>query len=273
MDVLQAMLLGVVQGATEFLPISSTAHLRIVPALFGWDDPGAAFTAVTQIGTMIAVLVYFRKDLLALSGAFLRGLVRKAPFVEEQSRLAWWIILGTIPIVLAGLLLKDAIESTFRSLYVISASLILLALLLALAERLGKRTRDMARIGWRDGLLIGIAQAVALVPGSSRSGSTITMGLFLNLRREDAARFSFLLSVPAVLLSGLYQLYALRDTLLTDFGVQLAVATVVAGIVGYASIAVLLRFLRTHSTTVFIVYRIALGILLIVLIAQDIVIP
>jgi undecaprenyl-diphosphatase len=273
MDLFQAVILGIVQGLTEFLPVSSTAHLRIVPALLGWSDPGAAFTAVTQIGTMAAVLLYFRNDLLRLSRAFTRSALQLRPFESADARLAWFILLGTIPIGILGLLLKDHIETSFRSLHVIAASLIGLALLLYVAERIGRRTRSVEQIGWLDAMLIGFAQAVALVPGSSRSGTTITAGLFVNLTREAAARYSFLLSIPAVTLSGMYELYQMRDLLAGNLGTALVVATAVAGVVGYASIDFLLRFLRTHSTYLFIAYRVSLGLLIFLLLALNILQP
>lgn len=270
MNLLEAIVLGIVQGLTEFLPISSTAHLRIVPALFGWEDPGAAFTAITQIGTLAAVFVYFRNDIAALGRAFMRSLLRLRPFENDQSRMAWWILLGTIPIGVFGLLFKDIIETDFRSLHVVAASLIALALILAAAERYGKRHREITSMRLRDTQIIGLAQALALIPGASRSGTTITAGLFLHLKREDAARFSFLLSIPAITLSGLYQLYQLRDQLAGDLGIALIVAVVVSGIVGYLSIAFLLQYLRTHSTMLFILYRIGLGSLIFILLAFDI---
>jgi undecaprenyl-diphosphatase len=273
MDLFQAIILGIVQGLTEFIPISSTAHLRIVPALFGWPDPGAAFTAVTQIGTLVAVLLFFRDDIRTMLLEFVKGIVQRRPFAEEQSRMAWYILFGTVPIIVFGLLFKDLIETGFRSLWVISGSLILLALLLAAAEYLGQRKKRISELGALDIQLIGLAQALALIPGASRSGTTITAGLFLNLRREDAARFSFLLSIPAISLSGVYQLWQLRDLLAGDVGVNLLVATVVSGIVGYASIEFLLRFLRNHSTTVFIIYRIALGVLLIIMLSTQVIQP
>lgn len=273
MGMFEAIVLGIVQGLTEYLPVSSTAHLRIVPALLGWPDPGAAFTAVTQIGTLIAVFVYFRRDIGSLSAAFGRSLVTLKPFETAESRMAWWILFGTIPIGVFGLLFKDMIESDFRSLHVIAGSLIFLALLLLLAERVGKRRRDMRDMRMLDVLLIGVAQAVALIPGSSRSGTTITAGLLLDLRREDAARFSFLLSVPAITLSGLYQLYQMREALAGELGLALLVATAAAGVVGYLSIEFLLRFLRTHSTGVFIGYRIALGTVILILISLQLVQP
>lgn len=273
MDILEAIVLGIVQGLTEFLPISSTAHLRIVPAFLGWEDPGAAFTAVTQIGTLIAVFVYFRSDIVSLSRAFILSLLERNPYATKDSRMAWWILFGTIPIGVFGLLFKDLIETEFRSLYVISASLIVLALLLLLSEKLGKRDRKLTDLRFLDTILIGVAQALALIPGASRSGTTITAGLLLNLDREDAARFSFLLSIPAITLSGLYQLYQLRDILAGDFGVALLVAVVVSGIVGYLSIEFLLRYLRSHSTGLFIVYRIVLGVAILIMISFQFVQP
>ena len=273
MGILEAIVLGIVQGLTEFIPISSTAHLRIVPAFLGWQDPGAAFTAVTQIGTLIAVFVYFRRDIATLSAAFLRSVIAMRPYQTQDSRMAWWILLGTIPIGVFGLLFKDMIESDFRSLTVIAWSLIVLALLLLLAERIGKRNRPMDGLRILDTQLIGLAQALALIPGASRSGTTITAGLLLNLQREDAARFSFLPSIPAITLSGLYQLWQLRDALLGEFGVALLVSVVVSGVVGYLSIEFLLRYLRSHSTGLFIGYRIVLGILILIMISNQYVQP
>ncbi|PLX32494.1 MAG: undecaprenyl-diphosphatase [Ignavibacteria bacterium] len=266
MSLIEAIILGIVQGLTEFLPISSTAHLRIVPALLGWEDPGAAFTAVTQIGTLAAVFIYFWRDIVSLAGAFTRSILHLRPFETAEAKMAWLICFGTIPIGILGLLFKDAIETSFRSLYVISGSLIVLALILAAAERAGKRVRDMRSLRILDTQLIGLAQALALIPGASRSGTTITAGLFLHMHREDAARFSFLLSIPAITLSGLYQLYELRDQLAGDFGMALLVAVVVSGVVGYLSIEFLLRYLRSHSTWLFIGYRIVVGAAILILV-------
>ncbi|MGI8674115.1 MAG: undecaprenyl-diphosphate phosphatase [Thermoleophilaceae bacterium] len=263
MSLLEAIVLGVVQGLTEFLPISSTAHLRIIPAFVGWPDPGAAFTAVTQLGTVAAVLVYFREDLARIARAWLRSL--RAPRARRSldARLGWYIVLGTAPIAVLGLAFEEPIETVARNLYLISAALIGLGLVLLLAERLGTRLRGMESLGARDGVVVGFAQALALVPGVSRSGATITAGLFLGLDRPTAARFSFLLSAPAVVLSGVFQLFSILDgTEGRETGlVALVVATVLAFVVGYASIAFLLRFLATHSTGVFVVYRVALGLL------------
>jgi undecaprenyl-diphosphatase len=265
MSTLEAIVLGIVQGLTEFLPISSTGHLRIVPAFLGWDDPGAAFTAVTQLGTLAAVLVYFRHDLWRIAIAFARGLRDPAIRRTTDSRIGWYILLGSIPISICGFVFSDQIEDEARSLGLIGATLIVLGLILLLAERVGKRERDLDDLTARDGLLIGLAQALALIPGVSRSGATLTAGLFLNLERAAAARYSFLLSVPAVVLSGTYELKDIGG----DGGagaVPTAIATLLAFVSGYLAIAFMLRFLATNSTLVFVVYRVALGALVLALV-------
>lgn len=278
MDLFQSLIIGIVQGLTEFLPISSTAHVRIIPSLLGWNDPGAAVTAVTQLGTLAAVLVYFRNDLLSLMLAGTRSVAqfnRRDEWDEatvRQVKLAWFIVLGTLPIGVLGLLFKHQIENDLRSLAIIGWSLIGLAVLLALAEIVAKHRRKIEDMNFIDTQVIGFAQAVALIPGSSRSGVTITAGLFLGLSRESAARFSFLLSVPAILASGLLELKDLLQHGIGDEGLfNLIVATVVAGIVGYLSIAFLIRWLQTRSTLIFIVYRIALGIMILYLSGQQII--
>jgi undecaprenyl-diphosphatase len=267
-SILEAIVLGIVQGLTEFLPISSTAHLRVVPAFAGWDDPGAAFTAVTQLGTMLAVVIYFRSDLARITTTWIRSLREPELRSELDARLGWYLIVATIPISIFGLLFQEQIETGARNLYLIGAALILLGLVLLLAEHVGTRTRDLERVRLRDGVAVGFAQALALVPGVSRSGATITAGLFLGLKRETAARFSFLLSVPAVVLSGLFQLRELLagGTESAEL-VPLAVATALAFVSGYVAIAFLLRFLVTHTTKVFVAYRIVLGAAVIVLAA------
>jgi undecaprenyl-diphosphatase len=259
-SVIEAVVLGIVQGLTEFLPISSSAHLRIVPALAGWEDPGAAFTAVTQLGTMAAVLVYFRADLWRITTSWVRSLRQPSLRSSLDARLGWYLIIATVPISVLGLVFQDPIETAARDLRLIAAALILLGLVLLAAERVGPRRLGVDALTTRDGLLYGVAQAGALVPGVSRSGATISAGLFLGYTREAAARFSFLLSVPAVVLSGLFQV--------GDIGAGdgpgpalTLVATVLAFITGYASIAWLLRYLVTHSTRVFVAYRVALGVL------------
>jgi undecaprenyl-diphosphatase len=269
LPIVQAILLGLVQGLTEFLPISSVAHLRIVPALLGWPDPGAAFSAVIQLGTLAAVLIYFAREIVDLTRAGLAGLARGRPLGEVRARLAWFILVGTIPIGVCGLAFKRFIENEARSLYVISGSLVLLALLLWAVERRGGFRKPMETIGFRDSQIMGLAQALALIPGSSRSGVTITAGLFVGLTRDAAARFSFLLGIPAILASGLFELRELIRHGLGGGGLlALGVATVVSAASGYLAIAFLLRYLRTHSTHLFIWYRLALGGILLALLAS-----
>jgi undecaprenyl-diphosphatase len=262
MTVLEAIVLGLVQGITEFLPISSTAHLRIVPALLGWDDPGAAYSAVIQLGTVGAVLVYFAKDLLKLGKAFGQGLLTKQPFGTLDSRLAWFVGLGTIPIGVLGLLFKKRIEHDLRSLWVMSISLIVLALVLAVVEKVAKHTKTLEQMTLRDGLTVGAWQAIALIPGSSRSGTTLTGALSLGFNREDAARFSFLLSIPATTLAGIFELKHLLGATDAPPVLLLVVGTAVSFFAGLLAIWGLLRLLRTRSTMVFVVYRIALGVTL-----------
>jgi undecaprenyl-diphosphatase len=273
MTLFEAIILGLVQGLTEFLPISSTAHLRIVPALLGWADPGAASSAIIQLGTMLAVVAFFRRDIISLSKSFTRGLVRREPFGEFESRLAWYIAVGTIPVGVLGLLFKNFIETSARSLYLIAASLIILALILALGERISARRRDTSTITFGDSIIVGFAQALALIPGSSRSGTTITAALFLGFTREAAARFSFLLSIPAVVASGLFELFEVRHSLTGLGALNLSVATLVSAITGYAAIAFLLRYLRTHTTYVFIWYRIFIGVVILLLVFLKIISP
>src|SRR4051812_14331107 len=268
MDALQAIVLGIVQGLTEFLPISSTAHLRLVPAFFGWEDPGTAFTAVVQLGTMAAVLLYFRHDLWNIARAWLRSLRDPAARATLDARLGWYLIIGTIPISILGLLFKDKIETDARQLVLIGIAMIVLGVVLEISERVGRKEREVETLTMRDGVLIGCAQACALVPGVSRSGSTISAGLFLGLTREAAARYSFLLSVPAVVLSGLFELRKIGDGGGAGVGATI-VATVLAVIVGYLSIARLLRYLVRHPVTLFVVYRVALGALVLILVATD----
>lgn len=270
MTVFEAIVLGLVQGLTEFLPVSSTAHLRIVPALLGWQDPGAATSAVIQLGTVGAVLVYFARDLLRLSRAFVAGLLNRTPFGTADSRLAWFVGLGTIPIGLLGLLFKKSIETTLRSLYVISFSLIALALVLYAVERLAKHRRGIEELDLKDALSIGLWQAIALIPGSSRSGTTLTGALARGLTREAAARYSFLLSIPATSLAGIFELKHLFEATDRPPTSLLLVATAVAFVSGLAAISGLLRFLRTRSTMVFVIYRVFLGVALLGLLSAGI---
>jgi undecaprenyl-diphosphatase len=262
----EAIVLGIVQGLTEFLPISSTAHLRIVPAFAGWEDPGAAFTAVVQLGTMAAVLLYFRHDLWRILRTWYASLRDPALRSELDARLGWYIGLGTVPIAIFGFIFRDQIESGGRNLYLIGTTLIVLGLVLLYADRVGRRNRELRDIQARDATAIGFAQALALVPGVSRSGSTISAGLLVGFDRESAARYSFLLSVPAVVLSGLFEARKIGGAGAAG-AVPTVLATLLAFIVGYASIAWLLRYLVRHSTAVFVAYRVALGSLVLALTA------
>jgi undecaprenyl-diphosphatase len=267
--IIEGIIYGIIQGLTEFIPISSTAHIRIVPALLHWDDPGAAYTAVIQIGTLIATLVYFRNDIIELIKGFFNALKTKS-FSDPYARLSLLIIVGTIPISIFGLTLKKYIEGDFRGLYVIAASLIILAIVLFIAEKIAAKKKDLKEITVWDGIIIGFAQAVALIPGSSRSGVTITAGLFCGLKRETAARYSFLLSIPAVFLSGFYELYSERAALLNENIIGLILSTVVSGVVGYFAIAFLINYLKTRSNLVFIIYRLVLGVIIIALLSAGV---
>ena len=262
MSTLEAIVLGLLQGITEFLPISSTAHLLFVPELVGWDDPGAAFTAVTQIGTLAAVLIFFRDDLRRILLAWVPSVRDSSRRSDPDARLGWFIVIGTIPIVVLGAAFAGQVETAARSLSVMATTMIALGLLLLLSEKLATHARPLTALTTRDAVLVGFAQAAALIPGVSRSGATLTAGLFLGLRREDAARYSFLLSIPSVFASGAYEFYGLiNDSTAIDvaFG-PLLLATLVAFVSGYATIAVLLRFLETHTTMPFVVYRVVVGI-------------
>lgn len=266
MSFVEAVVLGIVQGLTEFLPVSSSGHLRIVPALLGWDDPGAAFTAVTQLGTVLAVVIYFRRDLWRIAMAWLRSLRDPELRGTLDVRLGWYLILATIPISVFGLAFREQIETGARNLWLVATTLVVLGVVLYVAERVGRRTKGIEDVDTRSAVIVGLAQALALVPGVSRSGATISAGLFLDFDRESAARFSFLLSIPAVVLSGL----ATAPDVAAGDGPGLAsaiVATVLAFVVGYAAIAWLLRYLTRHPTTVFVAYRVVLGLLLFGLLA------
>lgn len=256
----EAVILGIVQGLTEFLPISSSGHLRIVPALFGWDDPGAAFTAVTQLGTMAAVVIYFAKDIWRIANVWTRSLFNPSLRGELDARMGWYVILGTIPIVILGLVFQNQIETVARDLRVIATTLILLGIILLIADQLGQNTKKRENLNFFDAMIFGFAQALALIPGVSRSGATMTAGLFMGYDRASAANYSFLLSIPAVVASGIFQL--------GDIGAgdgpgiaATAIATLLAFISGYASIAFLLRYVRNHSFFLFVLYRVILGIL------------
>jgi undecaprenyl-diphosphatase len=265
-NLLQSIVLGIVQGLTEFLPISSSAHLRIVPAMLGWDDPGAAFTAVCQLGTEAAVLIYFRHELWAIATHWLRHPRR---YEDPEVRLGWFLIVATIPIGIFGFLFRDQIETGARNLWLIGTVLIVFALVLGYADKRGRHAREIDQLSPRDGVLIGLAQSLSLIPGVSRSGATMSAGLLLGLNRPAAARFAFLLAVPAVVASGLFELkdvIAGDEHSTTPLGYVL-VATAVAFVVGYAAIAWLLRYLAHHSVNIFVVYRVLLGSTVLILVA------
>jgi undecaprenyl-diphosphatase len=260
-SLIEAIVLGIVQGLTEFLPISSSAHQLIVPAFFGWDDPGAAFTAVTQLGTEAAVLIYFRRDLGAIAFTWLRSLREPLLRTTTEARMGWYLIVATIPIAILGLAFESQIENGARNLWLVGTVLIVFALVLGYADRTGSHSRELGHLSPRDGVLIGLAQSLALIPGVSRSGATMSAGLLLGLERPAAARFSFLLAVPAVVASGLFQLAGIlsgEEGNGDPLG-YVALATVISFVVGYAAIAWLLHYLTTHSVGVFVGYRIALG--------------
>ena len=269
MDLLQAIFLGILQGLTEFLPISSSAHLRVVPAMLGWEDPGAAFTAVTQLGTETAVLIYFRHDLWQIGSGWVRGALNAEHRDTPEWRLGWAIVVATIPIGIFGLAFENQIENGARNLWIVGTVLIVFGLVLGYADRVARQDRTLDDISAGRGAMIGLAQALALIPGVSRSGATLSAGLFLGLDRAAAARFSFLLAVPAVVASGVFQL---EGILYGDEGgdepfALVAVATLVAFVVGYAVIAWLLRYLVTHTVRAFVAYRLAFGTLILVLVA------
>ncbi len=280
MSIFEAIILGVIQGLTEFLPISSTGHLTVAGKLMNLisaENPErwTSFIAVIQLGTLLAIFVYFWKDLWNIFIDFINeNLLKRKKFTEQNynSKMGWYIIIGSVPVVIIGLGFKDIIEGTLtKNLYVISTSLIVLGIILAVAEKVGKFKKEMKDITWKDALIIGVFQSFALIPGSSRSGTTITGGLFLGLKRETAARFSFLLSVPAILGSGLLQFYEALDYIDTSGMITLAVATITSAVSGYFAIGFLLKFLKTNTTFVFVFYRILIGLGILFLLYNNII--
>jgi undecaprenyl-diphosphatase len=272
----EAVVLGVVQGLTEFLPISSNAHLRIVGAAFGWDDPGAAFTAITQIGTELAVLIYFARDIGRIVAAWVASLFNAERRSDPDARMGWLIIVGSIPIIILGLLFQKQIETNLRDLRIIAIALVAFSLVLYVADRRGAKDRDLVDLTVGHGVVYGLAQALALIPGVSRSGGTITAGLFLGYSRSAAARYSFLLAIPAVLGSGLYEVYKTFKGGVHGAQVDWAptiVATVLAFVVGLSVIAWLLRYLNRGSFTPFVVYRVILGLLVLALVGTGVLDP
>jgi undecaprenyl-diphosphatase len=280
LNILEAIILGIIQGITEFLPVSSTGHLTVAGQLMGListENPEhwTAFIAVIQLGTLISILIYFWKDVWNIIKDFLKDNLterKKYSGQSENSKMGWLIIIGTIPVVIIGLSLKHIIEGEFtKNLYVIAGSLIVLAIILAIAEKTANFKKEMKNITIKDSIVIGIAQCFALVPGSSRSGTTITGGLFMGLTRETAARFSFLLSIPAVFASGMLELFESLKYLHGEMTVNLIVSTIVSGVCGYAAIDFLLKYLRKNTTFLFIYYRIAAGVLILILLFTQVI--
>jgi undecaprenyl-diphosphatase len=274
-DYLTAAVLGLVQGLTEFLPVSSSAHLSVVGRLIGQEDPGAAFTAITQLGTEAAVLIYFWRDIWRIVRQWTLALVGKVPGSDPDARMGWLVIIGSIPISVLGLLFQDDIETRARSLWITASMLLAFSFVILVAEKVGRQTKQMRELSWRDGIIYGLWQAAALVPGVSRSGGTISGGLFLGYTREAAARYSFLLAIPAVLASGGLQLYkAMNET--TAIGVQwgpLWLATGISFVVGFAVIAWFMRYISTHTFTPFVIYRIVLALVLFGLLGLGVIAP
>lgn len=274
MNIAEAIILGVIQGLTEFLPISSTAHLLAARQFMGHEQPQDAFTTVIQLGTLVAVLIYFRVDLVKIGVGWFRGLFTFKPFATPEARMGWLMILGTIPVVVIGLALKKHIKTHLYNLPVAAGAAIGFGLLLWEAEHLAKRRegRGEETTTWKDALIVGFFQALALIPGASRSGTTITAGLFAGLSRPAAARFSFLLSIPAIFGAGIYEAYKDRNEILKseeDIS-ALIVGLVTAGIVGYGAIHFLLGYLKKYGTEIFVFYRLAIGTLILVLIGMGV---
>ena len=263
---LQAIILGISQGLTEFLPISSTAHTLIVSKLLGWPDPGAAFTAVSQVGTEMAVVIYFRKDIARILRTWTASLWTPSLRSNPDAKMGWYVIVGTIPIGVAGLVFRDAIETTARNLWLVACALIFMGILLGLADRYASHTKDESDLTWRNAVLFGFGQALALIPGVSRSGATITAGLIQGFKRDVVARYSFLLAIPAVFASAALESGKIASDEFVNWPATL-VSTGIAFVVGYAVISTLMKYLQTKTFMPFVIYRIALGTLLIGLLA------
>ncbi|MGO0575065.1 undecaprenyl-diphosphate phosphatase [Ornithinimicrobium panacihumi] len=276
MDFLTAAILGLVQGLTEFLPISSSAHISIVGRVIGQDDPGAAFTAISQLGTEAAVLIYFWRDIVRIIKAWFASLAGRIPRNDPDAVLGWWVILGTFPIAILGLALQDWIETDLRSLWITATMLLVFAFVILAAERVATQRKELRDLTWKDGLAFGFWQALALIPGVSRSGGTIAGGLFMGYTREAAARYSFLLAIPAVLASGGLQLVKVFTGDALGSGTAwgpIWVATAIAFVVGYAVIAWFMRYITTHTFTPFMIYRIVLALVLFALLGMDVIQP
>ena len=266
----EAIVLGVVQGLTEFLPVSSSAHVLVISRLLGWNDPGAAFTAVMQIGTELAVITYFRRDIARIVSTWVRSLVRPSLRSSLDARMGWYVILGTIPIVVLGVVFADQIETVARNLWLVAGTLIGFGLILGMADLWGSRRKSLDRLRLGDSVLFGLGQALALIPGVSRSGATISVGLMRGYSREAATRYAFLLAIPAVLGSGAYEARRIGGDASPQW-METIVATVIAFIIGYLVIAWLLRYLATRSFMPFVVYRIGFGLVIIVLLAVGVI--
>lgn len=273
MGTLEAILLGIIQGLTEFLPVSSSAHLRIASELMGIGDAGAAFTAITQLGTETAVLVFFWRDIVRIIGRWLRSLTGSIPRRDPDALLGWWIILGSVPIVVFGLLFEDAIDHTLRSLWFVAIALIVFGILLGVADRVGAQRYELTQMTWKHALIYGFAQAAALIPGVSRSGGTITAGRLMGYTREQAARYSFLLAIPAVFGSGGYKLVkSIGDPMATPM-TQTLLATAVAFVIAIVVISVFMKYISRGSFMPFVIYRVVLGVVIIVLLSMGILEP
>lgn len=266
---LQALVLGISQGLTEFLPISSTAHTLIVSKLLGWPDPGAAFTAVTQIGTELAVVIYFRHDITRILKAWFGSLINSDKRADPDAKMGWYVIIGTLPIGIAGILFKSSIETTARNLWLVAGALIVMGVLLGVADRFAKHSKSESDLNTRNAILFGLGQALALIPGVSRSGATITAGLAMGYKRDVAARYSFLLAIPAVFASAALTAGEISSDSFVNWPATI-VATVVAFIVGYLVIAGLMKYLQTRTFLPFVIYRVALGLLLMILLATGV---
>lgn len=272
MNWFEAAFLGLIQGLTEFLPISSSAHLRIVGEILpNAQDPGAAFTAITQLGTETAVVLFFWRDIVRIVGAWCKAIVGKLPHSDPDAKMGWLIILGSLPIGVLGLLLEDYIDSNFRSLWVVATMLVVFGLILAAADHYGKQVRPLEKLTFKHGILYGFAQAMALIPGVSRSGGTITAGLLMGYTREAAARYSFLLAIPAVYLSGVYKLIKSFSEPMVYSMAQTGVATAVAFVVGFLIVGWFLKFVSSHSYRLFVWYRIGLGLMIFVLLGAGVI--
>ena len=266
----EAAVLGLVQGLTEFLPISSSAHIRVVSELAGWQDPGAAFTAVSQLGTESAVLLYFRADIVRIVTTWARSLVKPELRGDIDARMGWYVIFGTLPIGILGFLFRDVIEGPARNLWLVASMLVIFGILLGIVDARARNSMPLDRLTLRDSLIYGGAQALALVPGVSRSGGTVGAGLLMGYRRDAAARYSFLLAIPAVLVSGIFELRKIGEGEPVDWGPTI-LATVIAFVVGLTVIVYFLRYISTHSFRVFVVYRVALGLVVLGLLATGVI--